>query len=627
MLANKLKPRLHTLAFLLVFMTLMLYYIHNYSEISREDVKHGYVVWSESCRIPNVDPYHESIRKFVKAWKPLVCSKLKALTKVIYNDTSRTHTIKVDQQALQDYSVTMGDVQCCYSIFSRDEIRSRRNDNDDDRVSISESMCYGQETVLPPKAEYIYVKCTSRNESKKLIYENIHSMVIEKQPSPPKPAADPIKYSVLFFGIDSISRLNLIRSMPKTVQYLKEKQWLELEGYNKIADNTFPNLVAALSGMNVSQFKSSCVKSKMDAFDDCPLIWKNFKNDSYITAYSEDCPDITMFNYKKYGFMNSPTDYYTRPYLVGAEKYLEVRNNGGMPYCLGMFPMVEYLFEYVTEFTKRFYQRPYFNVFWTNTFSHSELNMPTVMDQRVKDFLQSIENYLNSTIVIFLSDHGMRWGGIRETFVGWLEERMPFLYFWIPPSFKSTYPQKYANLVANKNRLSTPYDLYATLLDILHGEVPRKPAGCPGCDTLFKKIPEDRSCENASISEHWCTCHADFEQVSVKEPVVQWAAVAVVNRINQFIDENRNATSIGKRCAFLSLYEVLTAHSKFSESLNSTSYLIVFAVKPSGAIFEVTVQYKIDFEVSNLISRINEYGQQSSCVPVHSMLEKYCFCV
>ncbi|XP_065211168.1 uncharacterized protein LOC135839195 [Planococcus citri] len=597
------------------------------SEISIEDVKRRYVVWSKSCHIPNIDPYHESIRKFIEPWNPLVCSKLKALTKVIYNATNRTHTIKVDQKALQDYSVSMSDVQCCYSIFSRDEIRSRSNNNDDDRVTISKSVCYGQETVLPPKAEYIYVECTSRNKDKKISYKNIHSMVIEKQPPPPKQTTDSIKYSVLFFGIDAISRLNLIRTMPQTVQYLEEKQWLGFEGYNKVGDNTFPNLVAALSGMNVSQFKSNCAKEKMDAFDDCPLIWKNFKNDSYITAYSEDTPHIAGFNYQKYGFMNSPTDYYTRPYLMGAEKYLEIKYDGGMPYCLGMFPVTEYLFEYVTEFIKRFHKQPYFNVLWTNSFSHDRLNMPRVMDQRVKDFLQSIQNYLNSTIVIFLSDHGMRFGGIRETFVGWLEERMPFLYFWIPPSFKSTYPQKYANLVANKNRLSSTYDLYATMLDILYGKVPRKPVGCPSCDTLFKKIPEDRSCENASIGEHWCACYDDLKQVSVNEAVVLKAAVATIHRINKFIDENRNYTSKGKRCASLKLDKMVSVHSKFSESLNSTNYLIIFAVKPGGAIFEATVQHKTDFEVSDSISRINQYGNQSSCVRSNSILKKYCYCL
>lgn len=36
-------------------------------------------------------------------------------------------------------------------------------------------------------------------------------------------------------GIDSISRLNLIRSMPHTAQTLYNTGWFELKGYNKVS--------------------------------------------------------------------------------------------------------------------------------------------------------------------------------------------------------------------------------------------------------------------------------------------------------------------------------------------------------------------------------------------------------
>lgn len=40
--------------------------------------------------------------------------------------------------------------------------------------------------------------------------------------------------SVLMLSIDSLSRLNLIRAMPKTAQHLYESGWFELQGYNKV---------------------------------------------------------------------------------------------------------------------------------------------------------------------------------------------------------------------------------------------------------------------------------------------------------------------------------------------------------------------------------------------------------
>lgn len=54
--------------------------------------------------------------------------------------------------------------------------------------------------------------------------------------------------SLLIIGIDSISRLNMIRSLPKTRKFLQETGWFELEGFNKVGLNTLPNLVVMLSG-------------------------------------------------------------------------------------------------------------------------------------------------------------------------------------------------------------------------------------------------------------------------------------------------------------------------------------------------------------------------------------------
>jgi len=40
--------------------------------------------------------------------------------------------------------------------------------------------------------------------------------------------------SVLLWGIDSISRMNLELSMPRMFEYLNAQHWFELQGYNKV---------------------------------------------------------------------------------------------------------------------------------------------------------------------------------------------------------------------------------------------------------------------------------------------------------------------------------------------------------------------------------------------------------
>lgn len=66
-----------------------------------------------------------------------------------------------------------------------------------------------------------------------------------------------------------------------------------------------------------------------------------------------------------------------------------------------------------------------------------------------------------------MSDHGIRWGDIRKTYQGQMEERLPFVIITLPKWLKETYPVAAANLKKNVRRLTTPFDLHETLKDLL----------------------------------------------------------------------------------------------------------------------------------------------------------------
>ena len=40
--------------------------------------------------------------------------------------------------------------------------------------------------------------------------------------------------NVILIGIDTMSRMNFRRTMPKTFELLQDKKWFELQGYNKV---------------------------------------------------------------------------------------------------------------------------------------------------------------------------------------------------------------------------------------------------------------------------------------------------------------------------------------------------------------------------------------------------------
>ena len=352
------------------------------------------------------------------------------------------------------------------------------------------------------------------------VYSNVHSIIKENEETLYKRPSGG-DYSVLLVGIDTMSQLNLIRTMPKTYRLLENTGWINLRGYNKIDDNTFPNLMAILSGMNLSQIHTICNPEK-NYLDDCDIIWKRFRQRDYVTAYAEDESHLNTFSFLMKGFNNTPTDFYFRPYFLAAET-LNVVTHYLASYCTGPETSGERILDLIKDFVDVFSDKLKFGLFWMNTFSHNNINTASGMDDVFEKFLSYLmkSKVSENTVVVFFSDHGFRFGKIRYTYSGWLEERLPFIHIWVPKSFRAKYPESYNNLMCNAFKLTTPYDLYMTLQDILQRsdstyEV-QSSLACPKCRSLFQRISENRSCDDAAISQHLCRCMDTFILILIRK--------------------------------------------------------------------------------------------------------------
>ena len=81
---------------------------------------------------------------------------------------------------------------------------------------------------------------------------------------------------------------------------------------------------------------------------------------------------------------------------------------------------------------------------------------------------------------------------------------MPFLAVRIPRWFRKRYPQAAVNLRLNSDRLTTPFDLHETFLDVVDMERSRNLTdGPPRAYSLFQEIPANRTCADAAIDSHW----------------------------------------------------------------------------------------------------------------------------
>lgn len=174
--------------------------------------------------------------------------------------------------------------------------------------------------------------------------------------------------------------------------------------------------MAILSGMSETEIYKTCNPEKLGKLDECPMLWKELADQGYATAFGEDESWIGTFSFLKSGFIKQPTTHYLRPFTLAAEKYLSFKYKSWMTYCLGYQAYADFIYQYAIDFAAVYKDDPFFGLFWTSTFSHQDISDASSMDERMKYYLEQLEvrGILNDSAVVFFSDHGIRFGPVRE---------------------------------------------------------------------------------------------------------------------------------------------------------------------------------------------------------------------
>lgn len=241
----------------------------------------------------------------------------------------------------------------------------------------------------------------------------------------------------------------------------------------------------------------------------------------------------------------------------------------------------------------------------------------------------------NNTVLVLMSDHGLRWGEFRETYQGHLEERLPLLTFVFPPWFSRKYERAIKNLRRNAYMLTTHYDLHETLLEfanlsgIENDEVGRRkvPENARG-QSLFLPVKETRTCSAAGIPKHYCTCHDKVEKLEANDSRAIKAADVLVSHVNNLLQDHTECAEMKLKSIEQASVEVSTMGGKFMLNQTLSNVMITVKMIPGNGIFEATVRFKPNlnnYEVVGQVSRINTYGSQSFCIHDY-ILKLYCYC-
>lgn len=590
-----------------------------------------------ACILPDLNPWDKSILQFDWHPEPLACDP--TISIVFIDSMGR---LQFNKSAIKEQHLDK--LSCKYSEIIRPHL-------DDDYIRLSTEKELTRPVTI--KSDFVQVKCTDNN---KLIFDKIllqASIFHNEREILPESGN---QYSVFMFGVDAVSRLAGIRKIPLTYKYLKEElHALEFKGHMKTGDNTFPNLISILTGKEPFSSELPPVNGPFDTY---PFLWNNFSQTSYATYFSEDSPEMHTFNLGKKGFKKQPTNHYMRPFwravkktdlvstllddaFIGLEaNKINVRKKSSL--CYGNTPKHMLTVQFHKDFIQKYNKKRRFSLSWLNSLSHNYVNFLELGDNDFKDFMKWIhtEGHLENAFLLFMSDHGSRIDAIRNTYVGRIEERMPLLLMVPPKSLKPKFPKTYENLKENTQKLTSHYDIYKTLVDILKNNIPSNEASNSRGISLLTKIPNDRSCSDAGVPEEYCSCYSP-QPIPVNTPKVEKLSKFVVNQINLLLKPE------GDKCAILSIKEVTDAQEisldlkhtggveffsiwkyfKEPEKEKELRYLILIQTTPGDGLFEATVKVDSEGNISlfGVPSRTNKYGDQSACISDH-IRRNFCYC-
>lgn len=576
-----------------------------------------FLVNTPSCFIPMMDAYGPTVKKLVHVNKHTNCSRYHFIT---YRDN---YKVVVNKTSVSKYYKSTFK-RCLYTPFTK-------AGTSDKSVKYLSKQARNFTDSIKATTPFAFVHCFSKNET--LIEKQVYAFVfrnktidkiMEKRYKHKDIKKRPM--NILLFALESTSRLNFIRHMNWTYSFLmKDLGGVEMFGYNKIGLNTFPNMVPVLIGM-----KEGDMHYKGKYLDKYPFVWKNLSAAGYRTFMSEDDCGIATFQYLKKGFAAPPVDHYWRTYMLGRQ------GSNRYGYCTGNQLVVEAIIDSMMEFVEVYHDAPHFAFSLISKPTHDNNNGLGIEDLPYYRMLKNLQKkqLLNNTVVIFMGDHGSRYGSLRNTFQGRLEENLPGLFLTLPEWFRKEHKNLYENMKSNAKKLTSNFDIYATLMDIIDigkGNSSYIYKGKYG-KSLLRKIPMSRTCSDIGIPPIYCAC-SSYKKINSSDVMVKNASVFVVSKVNNFLKDVKDL------CTKLTLKETMRAqktvvNEKFIAEKHTkiVDYVVTVKVNPSKAIFEAGVRYNHDTKNMTLlgsISRLNKYAGQSDCLRKKKntlITERYCFC-
>jgi hypothetical protein len=413
---------------------------------------------------------------------------------------------------------------------------------------------------------------------------------------------------VLCLTLDSVSRRNFFRKLPKTVEYLNS---LKEEDDYSVFDFKIHNVVGEYSASNILPmlygevtfkrlktrvkgelfYSSSVYRYAQEAGWATLLLEESCEND--LSAYIGERPQV---------------DHLVSHFWCGAKKFYGFKNNSQKQRCIAQQNSHVYAYRYAEEFTRLYSHLSQWQFVFVNTAHENTGTVIETLDQDTKDFLQQFlqTNKDKDVLLMLTGDHGMRYGEWFKTVDGSHEHRLPLGMFIASRSLLAKHPYSLDVLTHNTGRLTSKLDLYVTVRHLIDPEgitrTSDKYTGSPQTELktaasthykpvslLLEKVPNDRTCADLGIPVFWCSC---LKFMSVSFPMTHDFDILVMSLAQEVIFQI-NEEAYSPKSAYQHVCQKLTLKAVSQLWVLSTDedfYKLQLAVNESStALFEAVV--------------------------------------
>ncbi|XP_066929125.1 uncharacterized protein [Clytia hemisphaerica] len=573
-----------------------------------------------TCKLPKIDPFDKEVLPFIKHPRRFECKKIQEEFSYIEREL-----IYLNKTVFENYKKkTKRRIKCFWKYLFKKE--GHKNGIKNTKLA----KLTAAEPIKFPSSGMVQVECfVGKKGKRKHVYFNVHVQTQPIKEPLQKPTEDELSVYMLIF--ESMATARFKRHMKSIDKLLKERQTFFFDGYTKVADNTYVNLVPMLTGLRANNGMMNMKDEfhrkyrKINSFDEVEdFIWKSFSRKNYTTAFFENAVKLSTFGYgKKVGFKSAkPFDYFYRPYFLQHK----VLSKHSTKYCFGNEPFVSTQMKLAHNLFDWYGNKQ--KLFVVNILTepgHGDENDIERADDLIADSLRKLfsKNSFNRTLIFLMGDHGPRYGDVRLTRNGYFEERLTFLSVVTPPWFHTKYPNLTNKMKVNQKRLATPFDVHQTLKDILEGNYrggQLKYKTQRGI-SLFDEIPWNRTCTTAGIPQLYCPCYNKPKETVIDTPLSKKLADIMVQHINLMLSKRK----LNVKCATLKLDSIRQV-TLMNENGDEVLYKVLIRATPGGGLFEgLVTKNKDSFSIPDgAVSRLNLYGRQGKCIK--SGFQKYCYC-